>query len=74
MDVASVRVPATLNSQSVGALAAELEAALSDVNAAVAPCSGLMDSVSGQVLTVDRGTSFFDNVMRLFEERDELGQ
>jgi hypothetical protein len=33
-----------------------------------------MDSVSGQVLTVDRGTSFFDNVMRLFEERDELGQ
>jgi NAD(P)-dependent dehydrogenase (short-subunit alcohol dehydrogenase family) len=42
-------------------------------NAAVALCSGLMDSVSGQVLTVDRGTSFFDNFMRLFEERDELG-
>lgn len=38
MDVASVRVPAKLNSQSVG---------------------------------VD--TSFFDNFMRLFEERDELG-
>ena len=39
----------------------------------VALCSGLMDGVSGQVLTVDRGTTFFDNLMRLYDERDELG-
>ena len=41
-------------------------------NAAVALCSGLMDGVSGQVLTVDRGTSFFDNLMRLYNERETL--
>jgi NAD(P)-dependent dehydrogenase (short-subunit alcohol dehydrogenase family) len=42
-------------------------------NAVVALCSGLMDGVSGQVLTVDRGTTFFDNLMRLYEERATLG-
>jgi NAD(P)-dependent dehydrogenase (short-subunit alcohol dehydrogenase family) len=42
-------------------------------NAAVALCSGLMDGFRGQVLTVDRGTSFFDNFMRLYNEREELG-
>lgn len=41
--------------------------------AALALCSGLMDGVSGQVVTVDRGTTFFDNLMRLYEEREELG-
>ncbi len=41
--------------------------------AALALCSGLMDGVSGQVVTIDRGTSFFDNLMRLYEEREELG-
>lgn len=41
-------------------------------NTILALCSGLMDSVSGQVIRVDRGTSFFDNMMRLYEERDEL--
>jgi 3-oxoacyl-[acyl-carrier protein] reductase len=41
-------------------------------NAIVALCSGLMDGVSGQVIMVDRGTSFFDNLMRLYEERDAL--
>jgi enoyl-[acyl-carrier-protein] reductase (NADH) len=41
-------------------------------DAAVALCSGLLDGVSGQVLTVDRGTTFFDNLMRLYEERHEL--
>src|SRR5262245_5232872 len=41
-------------------------------NAILALCSGLMDGVSGQVLMVDRGTSFFDNLMRLYNERDEL--
>jgi NAD(P)-dependent dehydrogenase (short-subunit alcohol dehydrogenase family) len=41
-------------------------------NAILALCSGLMDGVSGQVIMVDRGTSFFDNLMRLYEERDAL--
>lgn len=36
-------------------------------------CTGSMDAVSGQVITVDKGTSFFDNLMRLFEEREQLG-
>lgn len=35
-------------------------------------CSGMMDGVSGQTLMVDRGTSFFDNLMRIYEERDSL--
>ena len=41
-------------------------------NVVLALCSGLMDGVSGQVLMVDRGTTFFDNLMRLYNERDEL--
>lgn len=41
-------------------------------NAILALCSGWMDGVSGQVLMVDRGTTFFDNLMRLYHERDEL--
>ncbi|HZU99199.1 MAG TPA: SDR family oxidoreductase [Planctomycetota bacterium] len=41
-------------------------------NTILALCSGLMDGVSGQVIMVDRGTAFFDNLMRLYEERDEL--
>jgi NAD(P)-dependent dehydrogenase (short-subunit alcohol dehydrogenase family) len=41
-------------------------------DAVVALCSGLMDGVRGQVLTVDRGTSFFDNLMRLYAERETL--
>lgn len=41
--------------------------------AALALCSGWMDGVRGQVLTVDRGTTFFDDLMRLYEERDRLG-
>ena len=42
-------------------------------NVVIALCSGLMDGVRGQVLTVDRGTTFFDNLMRLYDEREELG-
>ena len=42
-------------------------------NAILALCSGLMDGVKGQVLMVDRGTTFFDNLMRLYNERDDLG-
>lgn len=38
----------------------------------VALCSGLMDGVSGQVLMVDRGTEFTDNVMGFWSERDRL--
>jgi len=41
-------------------------------NAVLALCGGLMDGVSGQVLMVDRGTTFFDNLMRLYQERDQL--
>ncbi len=41
-------------------------------NAILALCSGLLDGVSGQVIMVDRGTSFFDNLMRLYNERDAL--
>ncbi len=41
-------------------------------NAILALCSGLMDGVSGQVLMIDRGTTFFDNLMRLYNERDDL--
>lgn len=40
--------------------------------AILALSSGLMDGMSGQVLMVDRGTSFFDNLMRLYEERASL--
>lgn len=36
-------------------------------------CSGLMDGMRGQIVTVDRGTTFFDNLMRLYEERELLG-
>lgn len=41
-------------------------------NAILALCSGLLDAMNGQVLMVDRGTSFCDNLMRLYEERDAL--
>jgi 3-oxoacyl-[acyl-carrier protein] reductase len=41
-------------------------------NVVVALCSGWLDGISGQVLTVDRGTTFFDNLMRLFSEREQL--
>jgi NAD(P)-dependent dehydrogenase (short-subunit alcohol dehydrogenase family) len=41
--------------------------------AAFALCSGWMDGVSGQVITLDRGTTFFDNLSRLYAERHSLG-
>ncbi len=40
--------------------------------AALALCSGWLDAVNGQVITVDRGTAFSDNLMRLFTERERL--
>ena len=36
-------------------------------DAVLALCSGLMDGVNGQVIMVDRGTSFGDNLMGLFD-------
>lgn len=38
--------------------------------AAFGLCSGLMDGVGGQVVTVDRGASVFENFSRLYAERD----
>ena len=37
--------------------------------ATVAVCSGLLDALKGQVITVDRGTTFSDNLCRLYMER-----
>jgi len=39
----------------------------------LALCSGLMDGVKGQVITVDKGQLFSDNLMRLYAQREELG-
>ena len=39
----------------------------------LALASGLLDGMSGQVITVDRGITFFDNIVRLYDERDQLG-
>ena len=38
--------------------------------AALALASGLMDGIRGQVLLLDRGFGFSDNVVRLFTERE----
>lgn len=42
-------------------------------SAALALCSGLMDGVKGQILLLDRGLGFADNVVRLFSARERLG-
>ncbi len=39
--------------------------------AALALCSGLMDAVNGQVILLDRGVAFCDNLMRLYEHRED---
>jgi len=41
-------------------------------NTILALCSGLMDAVTGQVIAVDHGAPFYDNVMRLYGERDRI--
>ncbi|HLQ77790.1 MAG TPA: SDR family oxidoreductase [Terriglobia bacterium] len=41
-------------------------------NAIVALCSGLMDGVSGQIVNIDRGTTFFNNLMGIFEQSGNL--
>ena len=38
-------------------------------NAVLALASGLMDGVRGQVLMIDRGSTFSDNLMRMYDER-----
>ena len=37
--------------------------------AIIALCSGWMDAISGQVILLDKGVSFCDNLMRVFEHR-----
>jgi len=34
--------------------------------AIVALCSGYCDTITGQTITVDKGTSFFDNLMEIY--------
>jgi NAD(P)-dependent dehydrogenase (short-subunit alcohol dehydrogenase family) len=41
-------------------------------DAILALCSGLMDGVSGQTLMVDRGGTFRDDLMRMYNEREFL--
>ena len=38
----------------------------------VALCSGLLDGVKGQILTVDQGMLFSDDLMRLYSQREAL--
>lgn len=38
--------------------------------AIVGICSGLMDALGGQVLTVDRGAGLYENFSRLYQERE----
>ncbi|MCB9676335.1 MAG: SDR family oxidoreductase [Alphaproteobacteria bacterium] len=40
--------------------------------AVVALASGCMDAVRGQVLVIDRGTAFSDDLLRIFDQRDDL--
>ncbi|TNE48518.1 MAG: SDR family oxidoreductase [Deltaproteobacteria bacterium] len=42
-------------------------------DAVLAMCSGLMDAMSGQVIMVDKGIAFADTLMRLLENRENLG-
>jgi enoyl-[acyl-carrier protein] reductase III len=41
-------------------------------NAAVALCSGMLDGVNGQVLTVDKGNGFTDGITYLYQRRAAL--
>jgi len=42
-------------------------------NAILALCSGMLDSMSGQVLSIDRGGPFSDTLMRVYKQRKEYG-
>ena len=39
-------------------------------DAIVGICSGLMDALGGQVVTVDRGAGLYENFSRLYQERN----
>ena len=41
--------------------------------AILALCSGWFDAMTGQTILLDRGVSFSDNLMGMFEHREELG-
>ncbi len=41
-------------------------------DAVVAMCSGMLDSLNGQIVLVDKGSSFADTLMRLMEKRHTL--
>jgi NAD(P)-dependent dehydrogenase (short-subunit alcohol dehydrogenase family) len=40
-------------------------------DAIVGVCSGLMDALGGQVVTVDRGAGLYENFSRLYQERND---
>ncbi len=42
-------------------------------DAVLALCSGMLDAMSGQVLSVDRGGPFSDTLMRVYKHREEYG-
>lgn len=42
-------------------------------DAALGLCSGMMDGVKGQILLLDNGCGFADNVVRLFTHREKYG-
>jgi len=42
-------------------------------DAVLALVSGLLDGVSGQVILLDKGVAFCDNLMRLYEDRERYG-
>ncbi len=39
----------------------------------LALCSGLLDALAGQVITVDNGGAFADNLMRVYRQRERFG-
>jgi NAD(P)-dependent dehydrogenase (short-subunit alcohol dehydrogenase family) len=41
-------------------------------NTILALTSGLMDAMNGQVVSVDHGAPFYDNIMRLYGDRDKI--
>ena len=42
-------------------------------NVILALCSGLLDAMSGQVLSIDRGGAFQDNLLAQFRDRETAG-
>ncbi|MCU0318163.1 MAG: SDR family oxidoreductase [Amoebophilaceae bacterium] len=42
-------------------------------DAILALCSGLMDGIRGQIINVDKGSTFADNIMSYYEQRHTLG-